>query len=162
MQKLAGLEDDRTATVLRANLEGLLARCKLAQRDWVAAESAAREHLATRLKIGEKSPMAVFDTAIARTMLAIALARQGKTTQAHATLHPALAFFDSPVAKRSDDVTLKVHHANALLAAALANTPDRARRLNEAARTYDAMPPAVRRFKEYAPIRDEIAKEMAK
>ena len=99
---------------------------------------------------------------MARTMLAIALARQGKTTEANATLQPALAFFVSPVAKRSDDVTLKAHHANAIFAEALANALDRARLLDKAASTYDAMPPAMRRFKEYAPIRDEIAKEMGK
>ena len=162
IQKIAGFEDDRGATLLRADLEGLLARCRLAQRDWAAAESAAREHLATRLKVGEKFPLAVLDTAMARTILAIALARQGKTTEANATLQPTLAFFASPIVKRSDDVTLKAHHANAMFAAALANASDRVRRLEEAARTYDAMPPAMRRFKEYALIRDEIAKEMTK
>ena len=162
IRKIAALDDDRSANFLRADLEGLLARCKLAQRDWAGGETAARAHLALRQKIGEKFPLAVFASAKARTTLAIALARQEKVAEANAILQPAFAFFDSKAAKGSDDVTLKAHYAHVLLASALANPTERARRLEDAARAYDSMPLAMRNFKEFAPIRNEITSELAK
>ena len=162
LRKIAALDDDRSASFLRADLESLLARCKLAQRDWIRAEAAARAQLALLQKHGEKFPLAVFESAKARTTLATALARQGKVAEANAILQPAFAFFDTKAAKGSDDVTLKAHYAHALFASALANPNERVRRLEDAARAYDAMPSAMRRFKEFASIRNEITSEMAK
>ena len=77
-------------------------------------------------------------------------------------LQPALAHYRLAVVQKSDDQTMKVGHARVLLAAALANPSDKAKYLPEAAQRFDSMPTALRRLKNFAMVRDEIAREMEK
>ena len=100
-----------------------------------------------------------------RILLAIALSRQAKFDEAVKAVAPVLAFYRLPVLQKSDDETMKIFHSRALYAAALANAPnlaEKARYLNEAAQRFDAAPAALKRLKNFAMIRDEIAREMAK
>lgn len=100
-----------------------------------------------------------------RALLAIALSRQAKFDEALKAVAPALAFYRLPVLQKSDDETMKVFHARVLYAAALANgsnPSEKARYLAEAAQRFDAAPALLKRLKQFAMIREEIAAEMGK
>ena len=97
----------------------------------------------------------------ARALLAIALARQGKFEEASKVIQPALTYFRLPLVVKSDDETVKFYHARVLLGAALANSTNAAEKnkyLTEAAQRYDSMPSSLRRLKNYARVREEMAK----
>ena len=98
----------------------------------------------------------------AHALLAMTLARQGKFEEANKVVAPALAYYRLPVVQKSDDETMKFYNARTLLAVALANPAEKNKYLTEAALRYDSMPPALRRLKNFARIRDEIAREMGK
>ena len=145
-----------------AALHGTAAELSMALGEYTAAEAHARKALAN-LQINTAPSLA--DQANindARALLAIALARQGKQDEANTVLQPALAYYRLPVVQKSDDQTMKVRHARVLLAAALANPSDKARYLPEAAQRFDSMPLPLRRLKNFAMLRDEIAREAAK
>jgi tetratricopeptide (TPR) repeat protein len=95
-------------------------------------------------------------------LLANALARQGKFEEASKVIQPALAYYRQPVVQKSDDETIKYYHSRVLLAAALANPAEKGKYLAEAVQRYDSMAPSLRRLKNFARVRDEIAREMNK
>ena len=100
-----------------------------------------------------------------RILLAIVLARQGKFDEASNMVAPALAYYRLPVMQKSDDETLKLFHSRALFAAALAHSPnpaEKTRLLAEAAQRFDAAPVALKRLKNFAMVREDIAREMGK
>ena len=145
-----------------AALHGTAATLSMALGEYTAAEAHARKALAN-LQINTAPSLAdQSNIAEARARLATALARQGKQDEATTVLQPALAYYRLAVVQKSDDQTMKVGHARVLLAAALANPSDKARYLPEAAQRFDSMPTALRRLKNFAMVRDEIAREMGK
>jgi hypothetical protein len=97
-----------------------------------------------------------------RTILALALARQGKLNEARAAIELALAFHRSLLAGGSEDVQQHFQLAIALYAAALASPPQAPGLLPEAKRIIDGLPPAIARQKSVTRVRGWITEEMAR
>ena len=127
--------------------------------EFAAAETTARKAVDAE-RANNDVPANVYATSQARAVLAVALARQGKFAEANQALAPALAFYRSPTATKSDVVTLKISHAEALLAAAVANPKEKAKYLGDALRRLDALPATMKPLKDVVQLRAEIAAEM--
>ncbi len=134
-------------------------RALMMKGDHAGAASMAQQEIQERLRDQRQSLATERDANVARTRLALALARQAKLYDANNTLKPALAFFQLPAVQKSDAVTLKGDYAEALFAAALANPAEKSARLAEALRTFDSMPAQMKTLKDYARIREEILRE---
>ncbi len=154
---LTGRRAVAVAHVLRAS-----ATLSLAMGDYAAAEKRARSALEMVRSTDNDSLRDGAEASQSRALLAIALARQGKVAEANQVLAPALAFYQLPAVFKSDDETLKVQHARALYAAALANPVEKSKYLGEAAQRFDLMPAPLKRLKNFVIVREEIAREMAK
>ena len=131
----------------------------MVKRDYAGAASYAQRELQERTRDERQSLAEQRDAHNARTRLAIALARQAKYYDANNTLKPVLAFYQLPAVQKSDAVTLKGDYAEALFASALASPTEKAARLAEALRTFDAMPAQVKALKLYAQVREDIVRE---
>ena len=77
-------------------------------------------------------------------------------------LKPALEFYRQERMAKSEDLEMRVYKCDALLAAALADPAMRKAYLTEAAGLFDRMPAEAQRWRSYAVIREEIAREMAR
>ena len=137
-------------------------RALMMKNNYAGAASVAQQEIQERLRDQRQSLATERDAHLARTRLAIALARQAKLYDANNMLKPALVFFQLPAVQKSDAVTLKGDYAEALFAAALANPAEKSARLAEALRTFDSMPAQMKALKDYARIREEIAREQGK
>lgn len=143
----------------------LLAELSMALGEYAPAESNLRKALVL-FQVNEASSLGdQVDVHEAHALLAMTLARQGKFDEAGKVIQPALAFYRLPLVVKSDDETMKYFQARVRLGAALANSPnpvEKNKYLAEAAQRYDSMPPALRRLKNLARVREEIAQEMKK
>ncbi len=127
--------------------------------EFAVAEASARKAL-DFAPADSNVPSTVQSISEARAVLAIALGRQGKFEEANQVLAPALAFYRSPVVAKSDVATLNISHAEALLAAAVANPKEKAKFLGDATKRLDALPAAMKPLKNVLQLRAEIAAEM--
>ena len=146
----------------QAELFKIVGAASYAMGEFPAAETAFRQELLRRKKEPGRAPG---DEAIIHecsTRLAMAIARQGRADEASALLQPAIKFHRQMQSRGSDDLPLRVSFSKSLLASALANPGERKANLAEAASLFDALPPSMRRWKEFAMLREEIAREMAK
>ncbi len=164
LQRLASLGDQRATgrDVPLATLYAVTAAALLGKGDYAAAAQYAHKQLEEVRRDAEPSLSNQRDASVARTRLALALARQTKLYDAHNTIRPALAFFRLPAVQRSDDVTLKHDYAYALLAAAVANPADKSALLAEALRTFEAMPAQMKAQKTFARLREDIVREQGR
>ena len=145
-----------------ATQHAMVAELSMALGEYVPAESNLRKAL-DYFKFNETPSLndqgVAHDT---RALLAIALARQSKFEEAAKVIQPALAFYRLPVVQKTDDETMKYYHARVLHGAALANPAEKSKYLTEAAQRYDSMAPSLRRLKNFARVREEIAREAGK
>ena len=77
-------------------------------------------------------------------------------------LKPALEFYRQKSLEKSEDLEMRVYKCDVLLAAALVDPAMRKAYLTEAAGLFDKMPAEAQRWRSYAVIREEIAREMAR
>jgi tetratricopeptide (TPR) repeat protein len=128
--------------------------------DHAGAEQSARNDLQWRFLTDSSTLWAQREANGARIRLAMALARQDKTTEAASVLEPVLAFFDLPAVRAGDSVLLDGLHAQALHALALATPARRSELLAEAKKRFDRMPPQVRRLRNWFIIGEDIEREI--
>lgn len=134
----------------------------LTLKDFAGAEALAKKALAyagSAESLSLRQQLAVNDV---RAILATALARQGKFDEAKQALQPALAHLKLPLVMQTDDETMKYWNARVLLAAASAHSDKPAEKtkfLAEATKRFDSMPATLKRLKNYAMLREQIAAE---
>jgi tetratricopeptide (TPR) repeat protein len=131
--------------------------------DYVTTEAAARQRMRI-LKQQSGDGLSGFQARYFDSVVyaAKAMARQGRQTEALELLKPALEFYRQGNLQRSEDLEMRVYKCDVLLAAALADPAMRKAHLTEAAGLFDRMPPEARRWRSYAVVREEIAREMAR
>jgi len=146
---------------LEWSLLGDVQRASYAMGDYVAAEAAARQQMPI---LKQQITAAFTQLYYFRSVVhaAKAVARQGRQTEALEMLKPALEFHRHKRLEKSEDLEVRALKCDALLAAALADPAMRTTYLTEAAGLFDNMPPEARRWRSYAVIREEIAREMAR
>ncbi len=128
--------------------------------DFVEAEAAAREIRTLREKETERSLAATSLTHEAGVNIALALIRQGKQAEARKIVEPMLPYFQRKEVIAGDDNEQQVQRARFHLAYALAIPERRAQYLAEASSIFEARPVQIRRWKEFARVGEEIAREM--
>lgn len=149
----------------RGWLQGLqvtMSRALYALGDWASAEESLRKELAFRKEeLTDSVPTQFFyhDTA---ARLARTLVRQGKTTEAEELMKPALQFANRKGAEQIEDNEQIVGRCNIFLAAAMADPAQRAALLDKGAALFASLPPAIKRWRSFAEIGEEIAREMKK
>ena len=148
-----------------AGVHVMAAEISLALGEYAPAESNLRKALAL-YKLND-APSLVDQGSLhdANALLAMTLARQAKFDEANKVIEAALAYFRLPQVQKSDDETMKYYQARVWLGAALASSPNAAEKnkyLTEAAQRYDSMPASLRRLKNFARVREEIARELKK
>ena len=147
---------------LERRLLGDVQQASYAMGDYVAAEAAARQRMTIFKQQVPATIFTEFYYLASVVSAAKAMARQGRQTEALELLKPALEFHRHKRWEKSEDLEIRVYKCDALLAAALADPAMRKTYLTEAARLFDNMPPEARRWRSYAVIREEIAREMAR
>jgi tetratricopeptide (TPR) repeat protein len=130
-----------------------------AMADYAAAEEGARGQDAGRRQNRISSLADESLNLQAGVDMALALARQGKQAEARALLAPMVAFFSRKEVVGGDDNELQVHRAQFHLALALAFPAERQKHLAEAVAIYEARPLAIRHWKEFAHVGEEIMRE---
>jgi tetratricopeptide (TPR) repeat protein len=128
--------------------------------DFKAAEEAERKALAARTSLGTEAVPDKRDLGELNTWLAMALAQQGKTTEAAQIIAPAVAFQREVAAKNHGDKWLPLELACALYAQALADPKHRAALLQEAATLLDNLTPALRSLHDTRLWRERIQQSM--
>ena len=127
-----------------------------AMGDYPAAEAAARRSLQWNIQ-GSQASRNQDQTAIA-----MALVRQGKLAEARELLLPLMAYYRRTDVVQSEDNEQQVRRAHFLMVYGLAFPAERKARLAEAAAAFESRPPSIKRWKEFALVGEEIAREMAK
>jgi hypothetical protein len=146
---------------LEQSLLGVVHQASYAMGDYVAAEAAARQEMPIlKQQITAAFTQLYYFRSVVRA--AKAVARQGGQTEALEMLKPALEFHRHKRLEKSEDLEVRALKCDALLAAALADPAMRKTYLTEAAGLFDSMPAEARRWRSYAVIREEIAREMAR
>jgi hypothetical protein len=92
-----------------------------------------------------------------KTLLAQAIARQGRVAESMEILRPLLEFFREQHSQPHENLMLDFWYAHALYAAALAEPAERAARLAEATAILDGLPPAMSHWKTGELLRAWIA-----
>jgi len=165
-QALDRLHEDRGKLPPPPQLEQALLEvvheASYAMGDYAAAEAAARQRMAIHKQVMTASNVSQSNYYNSVVVVAKAAARQGRQAEARETLKPALEFYRQKGIAKSEDLMVHVWKTDALLAAALADPAMRKTYLTEAAALFDKMPAEARRWRSYAVIREEIAREMAR
>jgi tetratricopeptide (TPR) repeat protein len=130
-------------------------------KEYARAEQAARESIRIHGLRG-RSRQDALDLAATQTVLALALARQGRLNEARQAVEPALGFHRSLLARGSEDIDQHVQLALSLYAAALASPAQAPGLVAEAKRIVDALPPEALRRKPIARVREWIVAEGGK
>ena len=146
---------------LRSHLAIAFAEYRLG--DPAAAEVAAR----TALEAWRPLPRRDFlgneqQGAAISTLLAQAIARQGRLGEAGEIIRPVLKFHRDLFAKQHEDRQQHFEFAHALYVSALVEADQRNARLAEASAILDSLPPAMSRWKPGALLRNWIAEESKK
>jgi hypothetical protein len=97
-----------------------------------------------------------------RLLLALAIARQGRSAEALKLAEPELRFHRDLLKGGSEDLTQHLQLARALLVVALASPPQRKELLAEAGKVMDGLPAEMAKRKPVAQLRGWIAQEAAK
>lgn len=147
---------------LRMALAKTIHSASYALGDFASAEAAARTLQSLRGKEKEKSLANESLNHQAGVDLALALIRQGKLADARKILEPMLPYFVRPDVIAGDDNEQQTHRAQFHLAMALANPEKRKQSLAEASAIFESRPASIRRWKEFALIGEEIARELKK
>ena len=92
-----------------------------------------------------------------KTLLAQAIARQGRSAESMQILRPLLAFFREQRSRPHENRMLDFQYAHALYAAALAEPAEREARLAEASAVLDRLPPTMNSWKTGKRLRTWIA-----
>jgi len=137
-------------------------RALMTKNDYAGAAGYAQQEVQERLRDERPSLEQQRGIHVARTRLAIALARQAKVYDASNTLKPVLAFYQLPAVQKSDAVTLKGDYAEALFAAALSTPAEKQALLARALQSFDAMPAQMKAQKSNVRIREDIVLEQGR
>jgi hypothetical protein len=124
--------------------------------DYADAERAQREAIEARKKYLTEAVGDRRDIAEKSTWLAMAMARQGRMTEAAQVIAPVVAFHRELAAKNRGDQWQPVELAAALYAQALTDTTHRAGLLREAAAKIDALPATMRNLHDIRQWRERI------
>jgi len=147
---------------LERDLLGVVGRASYTMGDYAAAEAAARQEMLSRKQQITAAMDAQYPYFGSVVRAAKAVARQGRQTEALEMLKPALEFHRRKGMEKSEDLEVRVYKCDALLAGALADPALRKAYLTDAAGLFDKMPAEAQRWRSYAVIREEIAREMAR
>jgi tetratricopeptide (TPR) repeat protein len=128
-----------------------------------AAEVAARAALATWQPLPRRDFLGSEQQGAAvKTILAQAIARQGRLGEAGEIIRPALKFHQDLSARQREDRQQHFELAHALYVAALVEGDQKSARLAEASAVLDSLPPAMNRSKPVLVVRGWIAEEAKK
>jgi tetratricopeptide (TPR) repeat protein len=125
--------------------------------NYAAAERSLRDALAARDRAPVLGNLDRRERAQTAVLLAVSLARQGKSSEAREVIEPVVRLYRSFAAQNKDDQRLRVEQAAALCAQALADASSRGKLLAEARTLVESLPPQMRGLWEVATWRDRIA-----
>ncbi|MGE0356406.1 MAG: hypothetical protein AB7P08_05760 [Burkholderiales bacterium] len=145
---------------LRIRANQVIGLASLELGDFAAAEAAARAILADQKGLPKwDGPFGTDrDRAGFETLLAAAVAKQGRLAEAREILRPALKHNRDQFARRHDSALQRFELAQAVVVAALAEPERRSALLAEASALLDSIPPALSAWKTGQRLRAEIAK----
>jgi hypothetical protein len=129
--------------------------------DYASAEESLRKELAFwKGELNESIPIQFFyqDTA---ARLARTLARQGKLAEAQELMKPALQFGTRKGVELIEDNEQVVGRCHIFLAAAMADPARRVALLDQGAALFATLPPAIKRWRLFAEIGEEITREQS-
>jgi tetratricopeptide (TPR) repeat protein len=130
--------------------------------DYPAAEAALKKSMIYQQKSPDRTLDRQRDVAQSQILLAMILARQGRTTEAQQAVAPALKLHRELHARKdNEDLTQPIELAQALLAAAMTGDGRDAASLTEAAALLDRLPPSLRQLRSTQLLRKMIADEQA-
>ena len=144
-------------------LLGTVYEASYAMGDYAAAEAATLQqvpYFKKTLKEGSAPSEFQYYDSVARA--AKAAARQGRRDEAWQMLAPAMKIMLAPRFDKSEDQEHRVARCNILLTAALSNPSERKAYLARARAMFDTLSPDIKRWRSFAVIDEEIAREMAK
>jgi hypothetical protein len=122
-----------------------------------AAEKAWRGALAARQRVGAATDTGRRDRDQVTTVIALAVARQGRTAEAARTIAPVVGFLRQLAARNHGDRWLALELARALYVQALAEPARRVVLLSEAAALVEGLPAALRALHDVRQWRERIA-----
>ncbi len=164
MQRLTGAKLDSAGTLARAHLlyafSRVYGRAEYQLGHFAAAAGAARRAL-DQAKIVAPFASSVLASERARarisTSLAMALARQGKRSQAAQVIAPVLTFEEGLLRRNHGDVWVPYELARALYAQSLCDPVMRARLRARAARLLGQLPPELKALHDVRRLRQSVA-----
>jgi len=131
-------------------------RAEYLQGDFAAAEKSERAALKARTRTPIEAVADRRDTAELSTWLALAMAAQGRLTEAQQVIAPVVAFHRGLAAKNHGDEWQLAELSAALYAQALADKPRRAALLKEAAARLEALPATLRSLHDIQAWRERV------
>jgi tetratricopeptide (TPR) repeat protein len=161
MDKMAAAKGN-TGRGLRNGLQQTMSRALYGTGDFASAEQSLRKELSFwKGELNENIPTQFYyhDTA---ARLARTLVRQGKQSEAQELMKPALLFANRKGVELIEDNEQIVGRCNIFLAAAMADPAQRAALLDKGAQLFASLPPAIKRWRSFAEIGEEIDRERKK
>ncbi len=129
-------------------------------KDYAAADVEIKKAQEALRRVPKRTLFEERDAAVEETLAAMITARLGKTAEAQRIIEPVLNFHrDLYKRAGNDSATQRFELAQAIYAAALAGTGQKAAQLSEAAAILDALPPDMRRLISTSRLRESIAEE---
>ncbi|MBL8524232.1 MAG: ATP-binding protein [Betaproteobacteria bacterium] len=151
-----------TGRGLRNALQQTMSRALYGTGDFASAEESLRKELAFWKEVKNDNIPTQFYYHDTAARLARTLVRQGKTNEAQELMKPALQFANRKGVELIEDNEQIVGRCNIFLAAAMADPAQRAALLDKGAALFATLPPAIKRWRSFAEIGEEIAREMGK
>lgn len=151
-----------TGRGLRNGLQQTMSRALYGTGDFAAAEESLRKELAFWKEVKTDNIPTQFYYHDTGARLARTLVRQGKQSEAQELMKPALQFANRKGAEAIEDNEQIVGRCNIFLAAAMADPAQRAALLEKGAALFASLPPAIKRWRSFAEIGEEIAREQTK
>ncbi|MBL8522017.1 MAG: ATP-binding protein [Betaproteobacteria bacterium] len=144
---------------LRNSLQQSMSRALYGTGDFAAAEESLRKELAFWKEFKTDNIPTQFYYHDTAARLARTLVRQGKPSEAQELMKPALQFANRKGAELIEDNEQVVGRCNIFLAAAMADPAQRTALLEKGATLFASLPPAIKRWRSFAEIGEEIARE---
>lgn len=161
MDKMAPAKAN-TGRGLRNGLQQTISRALYGTGDFASAEESLRKELAFWKEVKNDNIPTQFYYYDTAARLARTLVRQGKTSEAQELMKPALQFANRKGVELIEDNEQIVGRCNIFLAAAMADPAQRAALLDKGATLFATLAPAIKRWRSFAEIGEEIAREQAK
>ncbi len=151
-----------TGRGLRNGLQQTMSRALYGTGDFASAEESLRKELAFWSEVKNDNIPTQFYYHDTAARLARTLVRLGKQSEAQELMKPALQFANRKGVELIEDNEQIVGRCNIFLAAAMADPAQRAVLLDKGAALFATLPPAIKRWKSFAEVGEEIAKEQKK